>query len=141
MEADPRRAGAPLTPAELGDAYRRYIDCLNRQDWSELARHVGSDVEHNGRRLGVDGYRRMLERDYREIPDLSFDIALLVCEPPHIAARLRFQCTPVGTFLGLPVNGRTVSFTENVFYRYRKDRIEAVWSVIDKAAIEDQIDG
>jgi predicted ester cyclase len=44
-------------------------------------------------------------------------------------------------FLGLPVNGRKVSFAENVFYRFRENRIEEVWSVIDKAAIETQLRG
>lgn len=81
----------------------------------------------------------MLENDFLQIPDLRFEAELLVCETPVIAARLRFECTPKGSFLGLPVNGRTVSFTENVFYEFEADRIKRVWSVIDKAAIEGQL--
>ena len=56
-----------------------------------------------------------------------------------MAARLLFDCTPVGGFLGLPVNGRRVSFAENVFYGFADGRIEEVWSVIDRAAIEAQL--
>ena len=41
--------------------------------------------------------------------------------------------------MGLPVNGKRVSFTENVFYEFREGKIYAVWSVIDKAAIEGQV--
>jgi predicted ester cyclase len=37
------------------------------------------------------------------------------------------------------VNGRKVSFTENVFYEFRNGKIVQVWSVIDKAAIEGQL--
>jgi predicted ester cyclase len=37
------------------------------------------------------------------------------------------------------VNGRKVSFSENVFYEFRDERIWNVWSVIDKAAIESQL--
>ena len=81
----------------------------------------------------------MLERNFLEIPDLYFDIQLLIADPPYVASRLRFDCTPKGTFLGLHVNGRRVSFTENVFYEFRRDRIRQVWSVIDKAAIEAQL--
>jgi predicted ester cyclase len=81
----------------------------------------------------------MLEGDFLQIPDLRFNIELLVAAPPHIAARLAFHCTPKATFLDLPVNGRKVSFAENVFYRFRDDRIEEVWSIIDKAAIEAQL--
>tara|TARA_R110002020_G_scaffold124877_4_gene281990 strand:- start:1259 stop:1399 length:141 start_codon:yes stop_codon:yes gene_type:complete len=40
---------------------------------------------------------------------------------------------------GLPVNGRRVAFTENVFYAVKHGRIETVWSIIDKAAIAAQL--
>jgi predicted ester cyclase len=128
-----------MAGADLSDVYRGYIACLNGQDWARLAQFVHEDVCRNGQRLGLQGYRQMLERDFREIPDLRFDIELLVSDPTHVASRLRFDCAPAGTFLGLPVNGRRVSFAENVFYRFRGGRIEQVWSVIDKAAIEAQL--
>jgi predicted ester cyclase len=63
----------------------------------------------------------------------------MVCEPPYVASRLRFDCSPKGLFLGLPVNGRRIVFAENVFYQFRAGKIEEVWSVIDKAAIEAQL--
>jgi predicted ester cyclase len=125
-----------LDKADLADVYRDYIDCLNRQDWPALGQFVGAEARHNGRRIGLEGYREMLERDFREIPDLYFNIELLISDPPYIASRLRFDCTPRGRFLDLPVNGKKVSFAENVFYEFRGGRIETVWSVIDKAAIE-----
>jgi predicted ester cyclase len=37
------------------------------------------------------------------------------------------------------VNGKRVSFAENVFYEFRADKIREVWSVIDKAVIEAQL--
>jgi predicted ester cyclase len=125
--------------ANLSEVYRGYIACLNAQDWSKLGRFVGDNVKYNGQRIGLSGYREMLERDFREIPDLRFEIQLLVCEPPHIASRLHFDCTPIGTFLGLPVQGKRVAFAENVFYQFRGEKIQEVWSVIDKAAIERQL--
>ncbi|OAF09897.1 ester cyclase [Bradyrhizobium centrolobii] len=125
-----------MTKSDLADIYRDYIACLNRQDWPALGRFVHDDVVHNARGLGLPGYRAMLERDFREIPDLNFNIALLISDPPRIACRLKFDCTPVGKFLGLDVNGRRVSFCENVFYEFRDGKIWQVWSVIDKAAIE-----
>jgi predicted ester cyclase len=123
----------------LSDVYRDYIACLNRQDWPTLERFVHDDVHYNGKRIGLSGYRQMLERDFDEIPDLRFHIQLLVSDPPCIASRLGFCCSPRGSFLGLAVNGKKVSFTENVFYQFRAEKIEQVWSVIDKAAIEAQL--
>ncbi|EIK93475.1 hypothetical protein PMM47T1_26822 [Pseudomonas sp. M47T1] len=128
-----------MPSTDLATLYRHYIDCLNRQDWANLVAFVDDQASHNGRPFGLAGYRAMLEQDFRDIPDLHFNIELLVCEPPHVASRLAFTCTPVGTFQGLPVNGRTVSFSENVFYEWRDGRITHVWSVIDKAAIEAQL--
>ncbi|WP_395068016.1 ester cyclase [Paraburkholderia silvatlantica] len=124
---------------DLGTLYRRYIDCLNRRDWGSLGEFVAQDAIHNGRAMGLAGYRAMLEQDVRDIPDLHFEIELLVAEPPLIACRLRFDCTPRKVFLGLPVDGRRIAFSENVFCAWRDGKIAQVWSVIDKAAIEAQL--
>jgi predicted ester cyclase len=124
---------------DLSNVYRGYIACLNKQDWPQLGQFVYDDVYYNGQRIGLSGYRAMLERDFSEIPDLHFNILLLNSDPPCVASRLGFICTPKGKFLGLPVNGKKVSFTENVFYQFQEGKIEHVWSVIDKAAIESQL--
>jgi len=124
---------------DLSNVYRNYIACLNRQDWPQLEKFVDDDVSYNGRQIGLSGYREMLERDFCEIPDLHFNIQLLISDAAYIASRLAFDCSPKGKFLGLDVNGRRVSFAENVFYEFRGEKIVQVWSVIDKAAIETQL--
>jgi predicted ester cyclase len=128
-----------MTRTDLSGVYRGYVACLNRQDWTRLDQFVDDKVIYNGQQFGVERYRRMLENDFFEIPDLYFTIELMIFEPPYVASRLGFNCTPKGMFLGLHVAGRRVSFTENVFYRFQRRKIEQVWSVIDKAAIEAQI--
>jgi len=128
-----------MNAAELSALYLNYIGCLNRQEWSSLGKFVADDVHYNGELVGLSGYRAMLDGNYRDIPDLYFNTDLLVCEPPHVACRLRFDCTPAAVFLGLAVYGRKVLFTENVFYRFHQGKIDAVWSVVDKAAIAAQL--
>jgi predicted ester cyclase len=128
-----------LEMTSLSGQYRAYIACLNGQSWNELGAYVASDVQHNGRKFVLTGYRDMLINDFEQIPDLFFKIGILTCETPFVAARLEFDCSPKGAFLGLPVNGRRISFAENVFYQFRDRRIAAVWSSIDKAAIEAQL--
>ena len=125
----------------LCDLYRAYIDCLNRRDWEKLGQYVDDEVEHNGRSLRLSGYRDMLVKDFEDIPDLRFNVQLLACSPPLVAARLAFKCSPKGKFLGLNVNGQVVSFAENVFYEFKLSKIASVWSVIDKTAIEAQLPG
>ena len=124
---------------DLARFYADYIACLNARDWDSLQRYVARHVIHNDRQLGLDGYRRMLESDVAAIPDLRFAIEFMVCDPPRIGSRLRFDCTPVGRFMGLDVNGSKVSFAENVFYELENSRIARVWSIVDKAAIEQQL--
>ncbi|RTL54557.1 MAG: ester cyclase [Bradyrhizobiaceae bacterium] len=128
-----------MTEARLSEIYRGYIACLNKQDWAMLGQFVHDDVHYNDKWIGLGGYRAMLERDFREIPDLHFNIAILVADFPYVASRLKFDCTPRGKFLGLDVDGRKVSFSENVFYEFQNEKIWRVWSVIDKAAIEAQL--
>jgi predicted ester cyclase len=48
---------------DLRDLYRDYIACLNRQDWPKLGQFVDDEAIHNGRRVGLSGYREMLERE------------------------------------------------------------------------------
>jgi predicted ester cyclase len=124
---------------DIADIYRAYIACLNNRHWDGLGAFVADDVTRNAEVLRLSGYREMLERDVSEIPDLQFHIRLMVCEPPFVASRLSFDCRPKAKFLGLDVNGRRVTFTENVIYEFRDGKIQHVWSIVDKAAIEAQL--
>lgn len=128
-----------MTREEIIESYRKYIACLNRQDWATLHYHVSDQVKYNGSTIGLDGYQNMLVEDFRAIPDLSFNIAMLVCDPPMIASRLAFNCTPVGELFDLKVNGKRVRFDENVFYEFQDGKIQNVWSVIDKSSVAAQI--
>jgi predicted ester cyclase len=128
-----------VTQIALAKIYRDYIACLNKQDWPKLGQFVDDEAIHNGRQIGLSGYLEMLERDFAEIPDLHFNVRMLISEPPYIASRIGFDCAPKGRFLGLDINGRRVSFAENVIYEFRGGKIVEVWSVIDKAAIEAQL--
>ena len=128
-----------MTRDQLAALYQGYIDCLNRQDWAHLGDFVHPQVSYNGTPVGLEGYRAMLERDFREIPDLVFRIQLLVADPPRVASRLNFKVSPKGVFFDLPINGKTVTFDENVFYELVDGKFVQVWSVIDKAAIAQQL--
>ncbi|MGN6417677.1 MAG: ester cyclase [Pseudobacter sp.] len=123
----------------LLNIYRDYIACLNKKAWDELDHFIHDRVRYNGQEIGLAGYRTMLQQNYRDIPDLYFQPELLVANDSLVACRLTFNCTPIGTFMQLPVNGHKVQFAENVFYQFNGNKIKEVWSVIDKAAIEQQI--
>lgn len=100
---------------------------------------VDDDVIYNGESIRFAAYRDMRATNCRDIPDFEFVIGMVFAHEAHLASRLLFDCTPVGFFMGLPVNGRRVTFSENVFYGFDRGRIAEVWSVVDKAAIETQL--
>lgn len=119
--------------------YQSYLACLNAQDWESVGTFVDAEVSRNGDALGLAGYRDMLIKDHEAIPDLRFVPVFTVCDQAALGAVLKFDCNPIGKFMGLPINGRRVVFHENVFYEFRNSKIFRVRSVIDKAAIEQQL--
>ena len=125
--------------AILASIYQGYLACLNDQDWARLGEFVHEKAVHNSKELGLSGYRSMLEKDFEEIPDLYFNAEILLCDPPFIGCRIVFRCSPKRMFFGLPINGKRVTFSEHVFYKFHEEKIIEVWSVIDKAAIEEQL--
>jgi predicted ester cyclase len=124
---------------DLTNVYRGYIACLNQQDWPNLEQFVDDNVNYNDQKIGLSGYRRMLERNFYEIPDLHFKIQMVIADVPYIASRLAFDCSPKEKFLGLDLSGKRIFFTENVFYEFLRKKIINVWSIIDKIAIENQL--
>jgi predicted ester cyclase len=123
---------------DLLETYRSYLACLNDRRWSALGDYVADDVVHNGRALGLSGYRAMLEADTHAIPDLGFVPEILLADDQVVSCRLFFQCTPQHDFLGFEPTGRRVSFAEHVFYRFDGGRISEVHSLIDRDAIRQQ---
>lgn len=123
----------------LAEIYQGYIDCLNTQNWDNLGRYVGQTVAYNGETVGLEAFRQARMQEFRDVPDLIFQVRMLVIDGNTLASRLSFDIRPSGRFLGLPVNGRRISFSENVFYEFEGGKIVRIWSVIDKAAVERQL--
>lgn len=119
----------------IEETYRGYIAALNDRRFDQLSRFVHDEVVRNDRSMSCEAYAAERAEEARAIPDLRYEVDLLVADGDHVAARLLFECTPTGEFLGLPVNGRTVRFAEHVFYRFRECRIEHVWSLLDVEAV------
>jgi predicted ester cyclase len=47
-----------------------------------------------------------------------------------------FNCTAQHQYLGTSPNGQLLSFAEHVFDQFPNGRIAAIWSLIDRPAIE-----
>ncbi|TJV93241.1 MAG: ester cyclase, partial [Mesorhizobium sp.] len=38
---------------DLASLYKDYIACLNEQDWDNLGRFIGEEVQYNGETVGL----------------------------------------------------------------------------------------
>ena len=124
---------------QLENIYRDYIAALNAGRFDDLDRFVHGRLTYNGEEWTLEQYQALLADDVRKIPDLHYEIQLLVVNADQVACRLWFDCTPRQVFLGMDAGGRRVSFAEHVFYRFRANRIENVWSLIDTDGIRRQL--
>ena len=106
-----QEAGA-VTKNELSAIYRDYIACLNGQDWPNLGKFVADQACHNGRRIGLAGYRDMLEGDYRDIPGLQFNVQLLISDPPFCREPFTVRLQASGN-----VPGAARQWPDNLLYR------------------------
>jgi predicted ester cyclase len=82
---------------------------------------------------------RIYTQQLSPVPDVYFEVRTLIASPPLVASRLVFNCAPADRFLGLPVRGKRISYSENAFYLFDGEKIGQIWSVMDKMAIEAQL--
>ena len=127
--------------ADLETRYRAYLDVLNRRRLDDLEHFVQDELTYNGEPITRGQYRDLIASDIAAIPDLVYDAHLVVACDDQVACRLVFDCTPRHEFLGFTPDGRRLVFAEHVFYRFRGGRIAAVSSLIDRAAIAEQLGG
>ncbi len=126
---------------DLRRHYLAYLDALDERRFDDLVKYVADDLTYNDRPMTRQDYRDLLEGDVAAIPDLRFDVGILVVSDDRVACRIDFDCTPVAPFLGFDPPGHSVQFSEHVFYRYGDGRIVEVHSLIDREAIRDQLGG
>jgi predicted ester cyclase len=100
---------------------------------------VQDELSYNGKTMTRRQYQDLIAADITAIPDLFFNALIIVARGDRVACRLVFDCTPQHEFLGFSPNGERLRFAEHVFYHFRDGRIAAVWSLIDRPAIEAQL--
>ena len=125
--------------ADLEARYRAYLAVLNDRRLDDLERYVQDELTYNGAPMTRRQYQDLIAADVAATPDLRYDAHLVVATGDQVACRLVFDCTPQHEFLGFTTDGRRLTFAEHVFYRFDGGRIAAVWSLIDRAAIAEQL--
>jgi predicted ester cyclase len=123
----------------LESHYRSYLSALNERRLDDLVNYVADELTYNGEKLTRRQYQDLIAADILAIPDLYYDAQTLVATDDLVACRIAFTCTPQRDFLGFTPSGEQLAFAEHVFYRFVGRRMVEVWSLIDRPAIEAQL--
>lgn len=133
--------------SSLKEIYTAYIGSINQGRSSQsLETFCHDSVIYNGETLTRRKYEQLIEHAFDAAPDISFTVEHLLEQPAGqansgmIASRILFECKPIKPLLDVQprADGKTVKFSENVFYRFQEGRIAEVWSVVDQAALKQQ---
>jgi predicted ester cyclase len=124
---------------DLETRYRAYLDVLNERRLEDLVHYVADRLTYNDETLTGRDYRHLIATDIAAAPDLVYDPHIVVVSGQTVACRLLFRCTPRDRFLGFIPTGEQLRFAEHVFYRFEDGRISAVWSLIDRWSIAEQL--
>jgi len=129
-----------MNAAELGQHYRRYIDCLNQRQIDQLDGFVHETIRYNGAPMSRDDWKAgPILATIEVMPDFRWTISEIVVEGERIAARLTDTGTLAREWLGLSPTGRSVAFTEMVFYTFTDGRMSEIWSLFDQAGMKAQL--
>lgn len=113
---------AAISYEGIKERYERYIDTLNKEDWSSFPKHLADTVNHNGNLLDHAGYRQLIP------PQTHFTIVELLVD---VAKR------QVGVRLAITVGEKRV--TEHVFYHFTEElKIDHVWSLVQDGEVTGQ---
>src|SRR3712207_3129794 len=112
-----------MSEAEFEAHYRPYIGCLNNRRLDELDEFVHEELTYNGEPETRADYRARIAEDVAAIPDLYFDVRLIVVGGDQIACRLFYNCTPQSEGLRPGAKRDTSSLSRDVFYKFRDGQI------------------
>jgi predicted ester cyclase len=129
-----------MNAAELGQHYRRYLGCLNTRKIDQLDEFVHETLRYNGAPMTRDEWKAgPILATVDAMPDFRWTISEVLIEGDRIAARLTDTGTLTREWMGLLPTGRSVAFTEMVFYTFTDGRMSEIWSVFDEAGMKAQL--
>jgi steroid delta-isomerase-like uncharacterized protein len=115
--------------------YRRIIDAINRGDPDSFDDLMAADmVDHNpmpNQAPGREGFKDWVVAARGSLPDLNGTVEDAVEEGDRVAARVTWQGTHRGEWVGIPPTNRPVSFEAFHLVRFSQGRAAEWWGTAD----------
>lgn len=124
------------TEANKAILVQLYDEVFNKGNLQLADQLIADDaIEHdpNGQPAppGPAGLKAVVTMLRAAFPDCHQTIEDLVAEGDRASARLTFQGTHQGTFMGVAPTGKRISITEMIFYRFAGGKVAEVWASRD----------
>ena len=141
------RSQHPVTESEAHVARavvtRFYIDMWNHFDVDLLAEITSAAVTFQGslgdRTVGREGLLKYVAKIRRAFPDFRNEIVQLVAEGSSAFARLHYTGTHTGPLGELQPTGNQINYDGAALFRITDGRIDDVWVLGDRLALETQL--
>ncbi|KAK3335101.1 hypothetical protein B0T19DRAFT_8 [Cercophora scortea] len=140
------RPPPPRVSIDIHAFFAAYISTINssRGAPDALAPFCNpAGVVHNGVKLSVDRYSRLIGEAFEAIDGLEFEAQMVLVDEAaqQMAALIEFTGVPVKPFGGAvpPGGDRLVRFVEIVFYWLEQGRISDVLSLVDLDSYREQL--
>ncbi len=138
---------ACATPVDRGAERNK---ALVRQMLQEMDANPGSDITTkwmttdyrlvlNGSAFDLAGYREMAAGVTAAFSELKHDIHHIVAEGDSVAVAITFRAKHTGPYEGIAATGKTIAIEELSVLQFRGDKIVSEWTVVDLAAVEQQL--
>ena len=110
---------------------RKAIEAVNKQDLSLLDDLVVPNYFDNTVKQGLEWYKQSLAILYKGFPDYHGAIEDIVAEGNKVWARVTYEGTHSGEYLGFAPTGKKVSYKSVTIKRIADGKIVEGWTVND----------
>ena len=117
------------------ETYRGIIEAISRGDPDMLERLIAPGVvDHNpipGQAPGLEGFKQWMASARASFPDLQGSVEDVIGEGDRVAARMTWNGTHQGDFVGVPPTNRRVAMTAFHHVRFEGGRAAEWWGTAD----------
>ena len=136
-------APIPIETLEENKAtIRRWVEeGANKQNLDIANETVASDmVYHDTDVRGVEGFKQNFSALFAAFPDGHWTIDDHIAEGDKVVARMIFQGTHKGEWMGIPSTGKRVTWATIVIFRLTDGKIVELWGIWDAFGFFQQLD-
>ena len=102
----------------------QYFDAINARELNTLEAMLTDTVMYGDERLERDEYLELFQANLAVLPEVEVSVTRLVSDGAETVARVTFEGTGKGEYLGHDIDGKEVRWTNTYWFEISDGRIE-----------------